>query len=107
MIPQESRPLSLMSPLEAPDIEELGVKRFLAKSAGFRLEIESATSPDQVVYESLLDAMGYARNRKPFRSLARQVPYNSFLSLNGEPTSTREFASIFGVGGKRIPGGGP
>ncbi len=98
------RPLSLMSQLEAPDIEELGVRRFLAKSAGFRLEMESATSPDQVVYESLLDAMGYARNRKPFRILARRVPLSTFLSLKGEPTSTREFAvlSALVVGGALV-----
>ena len=86
---------------EVPDLEELGLRRFLAKSAGFRLELESASSPDQVLFESLLDAMGYARNRKPFRSLAKRVPYETFSRLSCEPISTAEFAifSALAVGG--------
>jgi len=87
--------------LEEPDLERLGLRRFFAKSAGFRLELESASSPDQVLYESLLDAMGYARNRKPFRSLAKRVPYETFSRLSCEPISTAEFAifSALAVGG--------
>ena len=87
--------------LEEQDLERLGLRRFFAKSAGFRLELESASSPDQVLYESLLDAMGYARNRKPFRSLARRVPYETFSRLSDEPISTADFAifSALAVGG--------
>lgn len=86
---------------EPPDLEELGLRRFFAKSAGFRLEIEETARPDQVMYESLLDAMGYARNRKPFRTLARGVPFSGFSKLSEEPFSTAEFAifSTLVVGG--------
>ena len=86
---------------EAPDLEELGLRRFLAKSAGFRLEIEETACPDEVMFESLLDAMGYARNRKPFRTLARRVPFSTFSKLSEEPFSTAEFAifSALVVGG--------
>ena len=82
---------------EAPDLEELGFRRFLAKSAGFRLEIEETAYPDQVFYESILDAMGYTRNRKPFRSLARRVPYSTFTGLSEEPFATAEFAVFSGL----------
>lgn len=93
--PNESHPMG------EPDLEGLGFRRFLAKSAGFRLEFETAPDPEQPVYESILDAMGYARNRKPFRTLARLVPYDFFSSLSGEPRSTAEFAvfSALVVGG--------
>ena len=82
---------------ESPDLEELGLRRFLAKSAGFRLELESESNSDQVLYEALMDAMGYARNRKPFRALARGVPYATFSSLSAEPVSTAEFAVFSGL----------
>ena len=86
---------------EMPDLETLGLQRFLAKSAGFRLEFESATDPDQAVYASLLDAMGYARNRRPFRDLAGRVPFSVFSGLAREPASSAEFAvlSALVVGG--------
>ncbi len=86
---------------EPPDIEDLGFKRFLAKSSGFRLEIEESADPEQVLYESILDAMGYARNRKPFRTLAKRVPYSTISRLSDEPVSTAEFAifSALAVGG--------
>lgn len=86
---------------EVPDLEELGFGRFMAKSAGFRLEAEESGSPDQVLYESLMDAMGYARNRKPFRALARRVPFATFSGLAEEPVATAEFAvfSALAVGG--------
>ena len=88
-------------PAEMPDLAALGFQRFLAKSAGFRLEIEAVSKPDQVVYVSFLDAMGYARNRRPFRDLAGRVPFDTFSLLVGEPRSTAEFAvlSALAVGG--------
>lgn len=88
-------------PAEMPDLVALGFQRFLAKSAGFRLEIETVSKPDQIVYVSLLDSMGYARNRRPFRDLASRVPFDMFSLLAGEPRSTAEFAvlSALAVGG--------
>ena len=91
---------------EVPDLEALGVQRFLAKSAGFKLEFESVVDADQVVYASLLDAMGYARNRRPFRSLASRVPFSTFEVLADEPSSAAEFAvlSALVVGGGLLEG---
>ena len=88
-------------PREAPDLEDLGVRRFHAKSAGFRLELKTASNPDQVLYASLLESMGYARNRKPFRALASHVSYDVFSILSEEPSSAAAFAvfSSLAVGG--------
>ncbi len=90
-----------LSQTEMPDLEALGVQRFLAKSAGFKLEFESSGEPDQAVYAALLDAMGYARNRRPFRALADRVPFSTFAGLADEPSSAAEFAltSALVVGG--------
>ena len=77
-----------------PDLRALGLARFLSKSAGFRLEMESATNPDQPLYAALLDAMGYARNRKPFRALAALLPIERLSPLANEPRSSAEFAIL-------------
>jgi hypothetical protein len=73
------------------DLEELGVERFFAKSAGFRLELDAGVSPDQVVYQGMMEAMGYARNRKPFLALSRAAPLSLFTPLADEPRRTAEF----------------
>ena len=73
------------------DLEELGVRRFFAKSAGFRLELDAGVSPDQVVYQGMMEAMGYARNRKPFVALSRAAPMSLFAPLKDEPRRTAAF----------------
>ena len=71
------------------------------RAQGSGLSWNRRQTPDQVLYEALLDALGYARNRKPFRTLARRVPFDTFSVLSGEPISTTEFAifSALVVGG--------
>ena len=73
------------------DLEDMGVQRFFAKSAGLRLELDDGVSPDQVVYQGMMEAMGYARNRKPFLALSRAAPLSLFECLRNEPPSTAEF----------------
>lgn len=80
--------------LDAPNLRELGMARFRSKSAGFRLEMESASNPDQPLYTGLLDAMGYARNRKPFRALAALLPVERLGRLADEPRAAAEFAIL-------------
>ena len=78
----------------ATNLRALGMARFRSKSAGFRLEMESASNPDQPLYAGLLDAMGYARNRKPFRALAALLPVERLGRLADEPRATAEFAIL-------------
>ena len=73
------------------DLEELGAQRFFAKSAGFRLELDAGVSPDQVVYQGMMEAMGYAGNRRPFLALSRVAPLSLFAALEDEPRRTAEF----------------
>ena len=72
-------------------LDRAGEKRFLAKSRGFALELERDDA-DQVLYRAIMEALGYASNRKPFRELAERVPVSSLMRLRGEPAATRLFA---------------
>ena len=90
-------PVAPTSPNISPArLEDLGVERFIAKSAGFRLELDAGVSPDQLMYQGLMEALGYARNRKPFLALSRAAPLSVFESLRKEPPATVEFG-IFAV----------
>ena len=50
---------------------------------------------EQLLYESIMEALGYAKNRKPFRELAQRVPLSELL---GKPDETIQ-AILFGVAG--------
>ena len=50
-----------------------GDERMLRKAEHFATRMNSAT-PDDAMYESLMDAMGYSANRRGFRQLACAVP---------------------------------
>ena len=72
-------------------LDRAGDERFLARSRGFAHEM-AETSPDQVVYAGLMEALGYASNRKPFRELSQRVPFSALAELRGEPPTTRLLA---------------
>ena len=72
----------------ASALDAAGDARFLAKSHGFALEIEEVGS-DQALYGGIMDSLGYASNRKPFRKLAQRVPYETLARIKNEPPMTR------------------
>ncbi len=85
-----SHALNLPGPRGLEDLlDRAGEDRFLARSDGFRAELASDTA-DQVLYRALMEALGYASNRKPFRRLASLVPISALFALKGEPPRTRE-----------------
>ena len=75
-------------------LEELGVERFFAKSAGFRVELDAGASADQAMYRGVMEAMGYARNRGPFLALSGAAPLSLFAPLRDEPRRTAEFGAF-------------
>ena len=84
------------------DLRQLGISRFLSKSSGYRLDMEADVDPDEVMYRAVMEAMGYARNRKPFLKLARAVQVSRFSRLAAEPERTAEFvirSSLMVAGG--------
>ena len=72
-------------------LDEAGDRRFLARSRGFALELRSGQA-EQVLYSSLLEALGYAANRRPFRRLAEAVPIARLRALRSAPAGTRFLA---------------
>ena len=72
-------------------LDAAGDARFLAKSHGFLLEIREL-GVDETLYQGLMEALGYSTNRKPFRELARRVPYRALAALRDEPQSVRLLA---------------
>ena len=55
-------------------LDRAGDRRFLGKSAWFQ-RLLSEQDPDQVVYEALLEGLGYRFNQQPFLKLAQRSPY--------------------------------
>ncbi|MBI2858138.1 MAG: DUF2851 family protein [Chloroflexi bacterium] len=54
-------------------LESAGEMRFKEKAAGFQAELSHAVG-GQVLYQGIMEALGYARNRPPFLELARRLP---------------------------------
>ena len=50
---------------------------------------------EQLLYEGIMEALGYAKNRKPFRELAQRVPLSDLLGKSDESIQ----AILFGVAG--------
>ncbi|MBM4444533.1 MAG: DUF2851 family protein [Chloroflexi bacterium] len=57
-------------------IDRAGARRFRARAARFR-DVLARNDPEQVLYEALLAALGYAKNRESFEQLARLLPLRS------------------------------
>lgn len=62
-------------------IEAAGDARLEEKAARMEAGLDVNTSPDQVFYGGLLDALGYSSNREPMRDLAAALPLSDLLTL--------------------------
>ena len=86
----------------ADELDRLGDLRFLERSRGLVMSMKADADPDQMLYEGVMEALGYASNRKPFRQLAGLVPYRALRNLRGEPRFTRlagiEAVLLWGAG---------
>src|SRR5579883_196631 len=56
-----------------PLLSELALERFAAKQSVLEGEL-AVFAPEQALYTGLMQALGYSRNRAPFRQLAQLVP---------------------------------
>ena len=72
-------------------LDAAGDRRFFGRSHGFALDI-ARSSPAETLYCGVMEALGFASNRKPFRKLARLVPYATLAQLQAEPPTTRLLA---------------
>lgn len=74
--------------------ESLGTERFLEKADAIRL-LRTRLNFEQILYEGIMEALGYSQNSKPLRELAQRVPFADF-----DHKSEHEIQAIlFGVAG--------
>ena len=71
----------------AATLDRLGDMRFRQKAAAFRRRLASE-SGDEVVWQGLLEALGYGGEREPWRELARQLPWVA-VARSLEPLGAR------------------
>lgn len=69
-------------------LDSLGDRRLLQRSAAYRRELARYDAAE-VLYRGLMEALGYAAHRRPFRQLAHRLPYRELAALRGEPRSVR------------------
>ena len=74
--------------------ESLGRERFLEKSESMRL-LRTRLDFEQLLYEGIMEALGYARNSKAMRELAQHVPFTDF----NQKSELEIQAILFGVAG--------
>ncbi len=67
-----------------------GEKRFLAKAAGFRRDFARIRA-EQSLYQGIMGALGYSRNKLPFLELARRLPLQALESMAGDRISDEEY----------------
>ena len=74
--------------------ESLGRERFLEKTESLRL-LRTRLDFEQLLYEGIMEALGYERNSKALRELAQHVP---FADLD-QKSELEVQATLFGVAG--------
>ena len=72
----------------AEALDSAGDARFAARTRGMRLEL-TRTPPDEVAHRAIMEGLGYASNRRPFRELGVRVPFAAAAGLREEPPATR------------------
>ena len=68
-------------------LDKAGDRRFLAKSAWFQ-RLLAEQEPDQVLYEGLLEGLGYRFNQQPFLKLAQRAPYDALAKVAAGASGT-------------------
>jgi hypothetical protein len=74
--------------------DQLGQERLREKADAMRT-VQKRIDFEQLLYEGVMEALGYARNRKPFRELAQRVPFAQLMGKSDEEIQ----AVLFGVAG--------
>ena len=71
-------------------LNRAGDERFLSHSSRLRM-LMSAQAPEQTLWESICEALGYRHNRHPFLMLATAVPYSAIVAAGRRlPETQRE-----------------
>ncbi|KAB2877750.1 DUF2851 family protein [bacterium] len=85
-------------------ILENGRQRFEAKCNKFEEQfVRQKTDLNELLYQGIMDALGFSKNREPFQRLAQKVPYQTLMNSiasDEEATALMRIQAIFlGAGG--------
>ncbi|OGO39871.1 MAG: hypothetical protein A2147_05655 [Chloroflexi bacterium RBG_16_57_8] len=93
-------------------VESAGDARFMAKAAAFREDLEEC-SPGQVLYQGVMMALGFSRNKLPFLELSQRLPLcvlesaaNQMKDASEGNCAARLYAALLGTAGL-VPGSYP
>ncbi|MBA7676675.1 hypothetical protein ES703_84919 [subsurface metagenome] len=97
----------LPTDFKAEFLDSAGEKRFLAKAAKFQAEL-AQTEASQVLYQGIMGALGYSKNKLPFLKLARGLPLQILESvtqgkISDEECLARQQALLLGTAGLLPP----
>lgn len=70
-------------------LDDAGEERFRGKGNHFREQL-AQQAPDQVLYEAVMEALGYTKNKRSFRELARRLPFRTLESAARDARSDGE-----------------
>jgi len=75
-------------------LDQAGMARFRHRSKGFVILL-GEEPPEEVLYQGLMECMGYSENRQAFLELAHRVPYHALegLALRASPESLQALIS--------------
>jgi hypothetical protein len=87
-------PMAVANLLPQVPLGEAGDRRFLAKSSGFQAALRTR-SRDDVMWSAVLDGLGYARNRRGFRTLGSRLTWGSLaIACEGLNPAPREMQQL-------------
>ena len=67
-----------------------GEERFLAKAASFQTAL-AQTEANQALYQGIMEALGYTKNKYPLAELARRMPLHRLESVTAGKVSEAEY----------------
>ena len=84
-------------------LDNAGQERFLAKAARFQADLAQMEA-SQSLYQGIMGALGYSKNKLPFLELARRLPLHSLESItqgkiSSEECLARQQALLLGTAG--------
>ena len=71
-------------------LDRAGEERFLAKAAGFQIDLAQMEA-SQSLYQGIMGALGYSKNKLPFLELARRLPLKILESMAQDEVSDEEY----------------
>jgi len=94
---------SLNTGIMAEFLDRAGEERFLAKASGFQVDLAQMRA-NQCLYQGIMGALGYSKNKLPFLELARRLPLQVLESItrgqiSDEECLARQQALLLGTAG--------